>query len=146
VGAGVRVPGARGEREAHIRTFGTTAADLLTLRDWLHAQAVTHVAMESTGVYGKTVYYVLEEAFTCVLVNPAHIKQVPGRKTDMRDCVWIAQWLEHGLLRGSFVPPVPIRELRELTRSRQALPQERTRPATRSRTVLQHAGSKLAPA
>jgi transposase len=140
----VRVPGAKGEREEHVRTFGTTVAELLTLRDWLHAHAVTHVAMESTGVYWKTVYYILEEAFTCVLVNPAHIKQVPGRKTDMRDCVWIAQLLEHGLLRGSFVPPAPIRELRDLTRSRKALTQDRTRAANRLHKILEDAGIKLA--
>jgi transposase len=93
-------------------TFGTTAADLLALRDWLEAQGVTHVAMESTGVYWKPVYYVLEESFTCLLVNAAHLKHVPGRKTDVQDCAWIAQVLEHGLVRGSFVPPAPIRELR----------------------------------
>ena len=109
VAACVRVPGAKGTREQHVQTFGTTAAELLALRDWLEAHEVTHVAMESTGVYWKPIYYVLEERFTCLLVNAAHVKQVPGRKTDVQDCVWIAQLLEHGLLRGSFVPPVPIR-------------------------------------
>ena len=110
VAACVRVPGMQGDREQHVRTFGTTAAELLALRDWLEAHAVTHVAMESTGVYWKPVFYVLEDAFTCLLVNAAHIKQVPGRKTDVLDCIWIAQLLEHGLLRGSFVPPAPIRD------------------------------------
>ena len=105
VAACVRVPGARGRQERHVRTFGTTAADLLRLHDWLGAHGVTHVAMESTGVYWKPVFYVLEDAFTCLLVNAAHIKQVPGRKADVLDCIWIAQLLEHGLLRGSFVPP-----------------------------------------
>jgi len=107
--AGVRVPGGTGGRDQHVRTFGTTTAELLALRDWLEAYGVTHVAMESTGVYWKPIFYVLEDAFTCVLANAAQIAQVPGRKTDVRDCVWIAQLLEHGLVRGSFVPPVPIR-------------------------------------
>jgi hypothetical protein len=100
VAACVCVPGAHGRREQHVRTFGTTTAELLVLRDWLEAHGVTHVAMESTGVYGKPVFSVLEEAFICLLVNAAHIKQVPGRKTDVLDCIWIAQLLEHGLLRG----------------------------------------------
>jgi transposase len=116
VAACVREPGLNGgQRQQEVRTFGTTAAELLTLRDWLETHGVTHVAMESTGVYWKPVFYVLEEAFTCLLVNAAHMKQVPGRKTDVQDCIWIAQLLEHGLLRGSFVPPAPIRELRDLT-------------------------------
>src|SRR6266511_101615 len=115
VAACVRVPGPGGTRAQHVRTFGTTVAELLTLRDWLEAHGVTHVAMESTGVYWKPIFYVLEEAFACVLANAAHIAQVPGRKTDVKDCQWIAQLLEHGLIRGSFVPPAPIRELRDLT-------------------------------
>jgi transposase len=144
VAACVRVPGARGQREQHVRTFGTTTAELLVLRDWLEAHGVTHVAMESTGVYWKPVFYVLEEAFTCLLVNAAHIKQVPGRKTDVLDCIWIAQLLEHGLLRGSFVPPAPIREVRDLTRHRKVLIQERQRAANRLHKLLQDAGLKLA--
>jgi transposase len=144
VAACVRVPGAHGQREQHVRTFGTTTAELLILRDWLEAHGVTHVAMESTGVYWKPVFYVLEEAFTCLLVNAAHIKQVPGRKTDVLDCIWIAQLLEHGLLRGSFVPPAPIRELRDLTRHRKVLIQERQRAANRLHKLLQDAGLKLA--
>jgi len=140
----VRVPGIGGKREQHIRTFGTTAAELLTLRDWLQEHDVTHVAMESTGVYWKAVFYLLEDAFTCLLVNPAHVKQVPGRKTDVKDCAWIAQLLEHGLLRGSFVPPAPIRELRDLTRLRKAATQDRTRAANRLHKVLEDAGIKLA--
>src|SRR5262249_30028274 len=114
------------------------------LRDWLQVHRVTHVAMESTGVYWKPVFYVLEEAFTCLLANAAHIAQVPGRKTDVKDCQWIAQLLEHGLIRGSFVPPAPIRELRDLTRYRKALIQDRTREANRLHKVLQDAGIKLA--
>lgn len=144
VAACVRVPGANGERQQQVRTFGTTAAELLALRDWLEAHAVTHVAMESTGVYWKPVFYVLEDAFTCLLVNATHVKQVPGRKTDVKDCVWIAQLLEHGLLRDSFVPPAPIRELRDLTRHRKTLIQERSRVANRLHKLLQDAGIKLA--
>lgn len=144
VAACVRIPGRRGTRDQHVRTFGTTAAELLALRDWLQGHRVTHVAMESTGVYWRPVFYVLEEGLTCLLVNAAHVKQVPGRKTDMRDCAWIAQLLEHGLLRGSFVPPAPIRELRDLTRYRKVLVQERTRAANRLHKVLQDAGIKLA--
>ena len=144
VTACVRVPGLTGERRQEVQTFGTTAAALLALRDWLSAHGVTHVAMESTGVYWKPVYYVLEEGFTCLLVNPTHVSKVPGRKTDVRDCEWLAQLLEHGLLRGSFVPPVAIRELRDLTRYRAVLVQDRTREANRLHKVLTDAGIQLA--
>jgi transposase len=144
VAACVRRPGPNGQRQQEIRTFGTTGIELLALRDWLEAHRVTEVAMESTGVYWKPVFYVLEAAFRCLLVNAAHLKQVPGRKTDLRDCAWIAQCLEHGLLRGSFVPPAPIRELRDLTRHRRVLSQERTRAANRVHKLLQDAGIKLA--
>jgi transposase len=144
VAACVRVAGPNGKRQQEVQTFGTTAAELLTLRDWLQAHEVTHVAMESTGVYWKPVFYVLEDAFTVLLVNAAHIKQVPGRKTDVQDCIWIAQLLEHGLLRGSFVPPAPTRELRDLTRHRKVVIQERTRAANRLHALLQDAGIKLA--
>jgi transposase len=144
VAACVRVPGSKGTREQHVRTFGTMAAELVALREWLKTHGVTHVAMESTGVYWKPVWYVLEEAFTCLLVNAAHVKQVPGRKTDVLDCAWIAQLLEHGLLRGSFVPPAPIRDLRDLTRYRKSLIQEQTREANRLHKVLEDTGIKLA--
>jgi len=144
VAACVRMPGVKGTREQHVRTFGTTAAELLALRDWLEALGVTQVAMESTGVYWKPIYYVREERVTCLLVNPAPMKQVPGRKTNVQDCAWIAQLLEHGLLRGSFVPPAPIRELRDLTRYRKVLIQDRTREATRLHKFLEDAGIKLA--
>jgi transposase len=140
----VRVPSADGVRAQYVRTFGTTASDLVVLRDWLQAHELTHVAMESTGIYWKPVFYVLEDAFTCLLLNAAHIAQLPGRKTDVRDCVWIAQLLEHGLVRGSFVPPAPIRELRDLTRYRKTMIQERTREANRLHKVLEDAGVKLA--
>ena len=144
VAACVRVGGRTGQAEQHVQTFGTTVGELLVLRDWLAAHGVTHVAMESTGVYWKPVFYALESDFTCLLVNAAHIKQVPGRKTDVKDCVWIAQLLEHGLLRGSFVPPAPIRDLRDLTRYRKALIHDRTRVANRLHKALEEAGMKLA--
>ena len=107
----VRIPGTGGERVQRVRTFGTTAAELLILRDWLEAHRVTDVAMESTGVSGKPVVYVLEESMQCLLVHPPHVQKVPGRKSDGPDGVWLAQLLEHGLLRGRFVPPPPPREL-----------------------------------
>src|SRR5215813_1955341 len=144
IAACVRIGGRGGRAAQHVQTFRTTAADLVVLRDWLAAHGVTHVAMESTGVYWKPVYYALESDFTCLLVNAAHIKQVPGRKTDVHDCVWIAQLLEHGLLRGSFVPPAPIRDLRDLTRYRKALINDRTRVANRLHKALEEAGIKLA--
>ncbi len=127
-----------------IQTFGTTTSDLLALRDWLAAHGVTHVAMESTGVYWKCVYYMLEDEFELLLVNATHIKHVPGRKTDTIDAQWIAQLLACGLLRGSLVPPKPIRELRDLTRYRKALIYERGRAVNRLHKVLEDAGVKLA--
>jgi transposase len=144
VTACVRVPGPHRTRQQVVRTFDTAVPDLLALRDWLQGQGVTHIAMESTGIYWKPVFYVLEEAMTCVLANAAHIAKVPGRKTDVTDCIWIAQLLEHGLVRGSFVPPAPIRDLRDLTRARKALSQDRTRAANRLHKVLEDAGIKLA--
>src|SRR5262249_43771833 len=143
VAACVRVPGPAGQRVQQKHIFGTTTSELLALRDWLEAHGITQVAMESTGVFWKPVYAVLEDRFTCLVVNAAHIKQVPGRKTDMQDCAWIAQLLEHGLLRGSFVPPVAIRDLRELTRYRKVLIEERARAANRVHKALQGAGIKL---
>lgn len=143
VTACVRVPGINGDRVQHVRTFGTMTAELLTLRDWLETHHVTHVAMESTGVYWRPIFYVLEEAFTCILANATQIAQVPGRKTDVNDAVWIAQLLECGLIRASFIPPPPIRELRDLTRYRKLLIQERTRHANRLHKVLEDAGIKL---
>jgi transposase len=143
VAACVRVPGAERGVEQVVRTFGTTTEQLMVLHDWLAAYGVTEVAMESTGVYWKPVYYVLETSFTVLLVNAAHIKRVPGRKTDVSDCAWIAQLLEHGLLRRSFVPPPPIRELRDLTRYRKSLVQERAREANRLHKVLEDANIKL---
>jgi transposase len=132
-----------GELKQEVRTFATTTPELLALREWLSEQRVTHVAMEATGVYWKPIYYILEDGFELLLVNPAHFKQVPGRKTDVADCAWLAQLLEHGLLRSSFVPPAPIRELRDLTRYRKSLTEERTRAANRLHKVLQDSGIKL---
>lgn len=138
----IRVPGANGKRE-EIRTFGTMTADLLTLRDWLVSHGVTHVAMESTGVYWKPVYHILEDDMTIVLVNAAHVKNVPGHKTDVKDCVWLARLMEAGLLKGSFVPPRAFRDLRDLTRFRKQLINDRTREVNRLHKVLQDAGIKL---
>src|SRR5437899_2189239 len=127
-----------------VRTFSTMTADLLALADWLAEQGVTHVAMESTGVYWKPVFNILEGGVHVILVNAQHIKQVPGRKTDVKDCAWIAQLLQHGLLKASFVPPEPIRGLRDLTRQRTQLIQERASAANRIQKVLEDANIKLA--
>lgn len=136
--------GPDGRPEAHLATLGATTPDLLALRDWLLELGVTEVAMEATGVYWKPVYYVLEDAFARVLVvNARNVKQVPGRKTDQSDAEWLCQLLAHGLLRGGFVPPQPIRDLRDLTRRRKTLTQERQREANRLHKVLEDAGIKL---
>jgi len=127
-----------------IRTFGTTLADLYRLRDWLVANECQIVAMESTGVYWKPIWNVLEEELKLLLVNAQHIKAVPGRKTDTKDAEWIADLLQHGLLRASFVPPRPQRELRELTRYRTKLVQERARLVNRIQKVLEESNVKLA--
>jgi transposase len=140
----VRRLGAGGAVRKQVRTFETTTRDLLSLGDWLLAEGVTHVAMESTGVYWKPVFNILEGQVEVILVNAQHIKQVPGRKTDVKDCEWIAQLLQVGLLRASFVPPAPIRELRELTRQRSQLLGERTAAANRIQKVLEDANIKLA--
>ena len=139
----VRRPGERRPRTSEVRTFGTTTGELLALADWLMREGVTHVAMESTGVYWKPVFNILEERCAVVLVNAQHIKAVPGRKTDVRDCEWLAQLLEHGLLRASFIPPAPIRELRDLTRHRTVLVQQRANEANRLQKFLETANIKL---
>jgi transposase len=136
--------GTRGEPRKEIRTFGKMTEDILELSDWLAAAGCTHVAMESTAVYWKPIYNLLEEAFTPLLVNARHIKAVPGRKTDVKDCEWIAELLRHGLLRGSFVPERSQRELRELTRYRTALVQERAAEVNRLQKTLEGANVKLA--
>lgn len=137
-------PGPTGAPSKQVRTFGTMTADLLALSDWLTSAAVTHVAMESTGVYWKPVWNLLEGSFELVLANARHIKAVPGRKTDVRDCEWIADLLRHGLLSGSFVPDRAQRELRELTRYRTSLVRERTAEANRLQKTLEGANIKLA--
>jgi transposase len=124
--------------------FGAFTSDLLVLADWLKQQGVTHVAMEATGVYWRPVWAVLEGQFEQMLVNPQHIKAVPGRKTDAKDCEWIADLLQHGLLKGSFVPPMPIQDLRDLTRYRAELRQAQTRVANRIQKFLEQANLKLA--
>jgi transposase len=144
VTAWVRVPDGRGGREDLRARYSTMTADLLAMRDWLKELGVTHVAMESSGVYWKPVYYVLEDEFELLLVNAQHVKNLPGRKTDMKDAEWLCQLLECGLLRGSFVPPREIRELRDLTRYRRSLIGERQRQANRLHKVLEDAGVKLA--
>jgi len=136
--------GSGGKGHHEIRRFGTMTRDLLELADWLQCHHVTHVAMESTGVYWKPVWNILEGQFEVVLVNAQHIKAVPGRKTDIKDCQWIAELLQHGLLRGSFVPPTPIRQLRDLTRMRTSLRQDHTAIANRMQKILEDANIKLA--
>jgi transposase len=125
------------------RTFSTMTDDLLQFLDWLLQEGCTHVAMESTGVYWRPVYNILEGQMDVILVNARHIKQVPGRKTDVRDCEWIADCLRHGLLKASFIPPLEIRELRELTRYRTTLTQELTRVANRIQKVIESGNIKL---
>jgi transposase len=139
----VRVPGGAGERRQETQSFRTTTAGLVQLADWLRGFAVTVVGMESTGVYWKPVYWLLEDEFECWLLNAQHLHNVPGRKTDVADAEWICQLVEHGLVRPSLVPPRPIRELRDLTRYRKAKIQERTREVQRLEKVLQDAGIKL---
>jgi transposase len=134
----------KGRAQEEIRTFATMTGALLALADWLLQSGVTHVAMESTGVYWKPVYHVLEGQLQLLLVNAQHIKQVPGRKTDVKDCAWIAQLLQHGLLKSSLVPPPFQRELRDLTRQRTQVVAEQARVAQRIQKVLEDANIKLA--
>lgn len=138
----VRIASGRSAQRT-VKTFATTTSDLLQLHDWLQAEGVTHVAMEATGVYWKPVWHLLEDSFQLVLANASHIKAVPGRKTDVNDATWIADLLSHGLIRASFVPPTPIQELRDLTRARKQLVQERTRHVQRIQKVLEDANLKI---
>ena len=126
-----------------LRSFATMTQDLLALADWLREHRVTQVAMESSGVYWKPVYNLLEDEFTVWVVNAHHMKAVPGRKTDVKDAEWIAELLRHGLLKPSYIPARPQRELRELTRYRRSLVQERSREANRIQKVLEGANIKL---
>jgi transposase len=125
------------------RTFSTMTDDLLRLSDWLTAEGCTHVAIESTGVYWKPVFNILEGPLSVILVNARDVKAVPGRKTDVRDCEWLADLLRHGLLKASFIPPLEIRELRELTRYRQTLVKEHTALANRIQKLIESANIKL---
>lgn len=126
-----------------VRTFGTTTSELLALSDWLSLHGCTHVAMESTGIYWKPVWHILEDTFDLVLANAMHIKNIPGRKSDVNDATWIADLLAHGLIRGSFVPPTAIQELRDLTRSRKQLVREIAQHTQRLQKVLEDANVKL---
>jgi len=137
-------PGAGGKSARAIRTFGTMTEDLLGLADWLAAADCTHVALEATGVYWQPIWNILEDRFSLLLANARHIKAVPGRKTDVRDCEWIAELLRHGLLQGSVVPARPQRELRELTRYRTALVGEHSAEVNRLQKTLEGANIKLA--
>jgi transposase len=143
VTACVRVPGEGGERRQEVREFKTTVRSLLGLRDWLTESGVTHVAMEATGCYWWPVWAILEDGFELLLCNAAHVKNLPGRKTDVGDSQWLCQLLEFGLLRSSFVPPKPVRELRELTRRRRTLVRERSQEANRLHKALEATGIKL---
>jgi transposase len=133
-----------GKIQKQMRTFGTTTRELLSLREWLLSEGCTHVAMESTGVYWKPVYAILEGALDIVVANAQHVKKVPGRKTDVKDAEWIADLLCHGLLRSSFVPPKPIRELRDLTRYRRKLVESQAAERNRLLKLLETANIKLA--
>jgi transposase len=139
----IRVIDENGELLSLTQSFGTTTSDLLKLNDWLASYEITLVGMESTGVYWKPIYTLLEAEFECWLLNAQHLRNVPGRKTDVADAGWIAQLVAHGLVRPSFIPPKEIRELRELTRYRKTVIQERSREAQRLHKTLEGAGIKL---
>jgi transposase len=136
-------PGEKGDKQQEIRSFGTVTAELLKLVDWLREHGVTHVAMEATGVFLRPVWAVLAGQFELMLVNPQHIKAIPGRKTDAKDSEWIADLLQHGLLRGSFVPPHEIQDLRDLTRYRTELVQAQNRVDNRIQKLLEQCNIKL---
>ena len=131
-------------RHREVRSFATTTTGLLSLSEWLASHDCTHVAMEATGVYWKPVWHVLEGSFDLVLANAQHIRNVPGRKTDVGDAAWIADLLAHGLIRSSFVPPAPIQELRDLTRTRKQLVREVSQHTMRLQKVLEDANMKVA--
>jgi transposase len=139
----VRCVGPKGDVREEIQSFETMTRDILRMSEWLATKGVTHVAMESTGVLWKPVWNLLEGSFVLLLVNPRELKQVPGRKSDVKDCQWIAHLLQCGLLRSSFVPPRPQRELRDLTRHRAQLTDEHTRIANRIHKTLEDANIKL---
>lgn len=132
-----------GKPQKTIKTFSTMTRDLLACKDWLESEDCTYVAMESSGVYWKPVFNILEDSMEVILANARHIKNVPGRKTDVKDCEWIAQLLRHGLIKGSFIPPRPIRELRDLTRYRRKLIQTKSSELNRIHKLLEDANIKL---
>lgn len=136
-------PAADGTLQRESRTFSTMTQDLLRLSDWLNSKGITHVAMEATGEFWKPVHSILEASFTVLVVNAHHIKTVPGRKTDIKDAEWIADLLRHGLVRASFIPPLPQRDLRDLTRQRTNLVQDRVTVVNRLQKVLEWANLKL---
>ena len=139
-----RTPGSGRKRVSELETFTTFTSGLEALVVWLKARGVTEVVMEATGQYWKPVWYVLEDhGFELRLVNARHVKMVPGRKTDLADAAWLAELLEHGLLGASFVPPAPIRELRDLTRYRKRLIQTHSAEQLRAQKILEDAGIKL---
>jgi transposase len=141
--AAVRIQQRSGSAKVQVQTFATTGGALGLLADWLARNKVTIVGMESTGVYWKPVYYRLEDELECWLLNAAHVRNVPGRKTDVADAVWLADLVAHGLVRPSFVPPKPLRDLRDLTRARRVVVEEKTREVQRLDKLLQDAGVKL---
>lgn len=143
VEACVRRTSAGGKVEHELRHWGTTTRELVQMAEWLSSRGVTHVAMESTGVYWKPIFNILEGHFEILLANAHHLKNVPGRKTDIKDCQWIAQLLQHGLLQGSFIPPRQQREWRELTRQRTQLVDEASRISNRIQKVLEDGNVKL---
>ncbi len=138
------VPDQQGQRSQERQTFSTMTPDVLRMRTWLKRLGVTHVAMESTGVFWKPIYNLLEGHFEVLVVNAQHIKAVPGRKTDVKDAEWIADLLQHGLLCASFIPPAPQRAVRDLTRYRTSLIEERSRVINRLQKTLEDANLKLA--
>jgi transposase len=142
-----RLSGPRGRNvRQEVETFSTTTKGLLALSDWLSERECTHVAMEATGVYWKPVWHILEGSFELVLANAAHIRNVPGRKTDVNDATWIADLLAHGLIRASFVPPTAVQELRTLTRTRKQLVREQAQHVQRIQKTLEDANLKIASA
>src|SRR3990172_12399199 len=140
--AGARVT-AKGKTSREVRRVSTATRDLMELADWLEAQGITHVAMEATGVYWKPVWHILESRFELVLAKAAQVRNVPGRKSDVNDATWIADLLAHGLIRASFVPPQPVQELRDLTRTRKQLTREVVQHTQRIQKTLEDANIKL---
>jgi transposase len=142
----VRIAQSGGQVSQDVRSFATTTTELCELADWLNEREVTHVVMEASGVYWKPVWHVLEETLELVLANAHHVKNVPGRKSDVNDAMWLADLLAHGLVRGSFVPPAHIQEVRDLSRTRKQLTREIIQHTNRIQKVLEDANIKLASA